>query len=137
MAERHCGADCGFYQFPGQDTGGKTYEYRVVAPTRDARVPSLPVTVDSGAEATIHVVDAPLRLPGASTQHLVAGELLNDGRMGYVLRAIRAGTVWLYAYRHDGKPLGEIDTRLPAQGGWNGGTLHVPFLCWDVNGDGR
>ena len=115
----------------------RRYEYRVVALNRKAREPSLPMSVDSGAEATIKAVDAPLVSPGADTQHLVAGELLNDGRMGYVLRSKRAGTVWLCGYRHDGKPLWEIDTRLPAQGGWDGGMLHVPFLCWDVNDDGR
>ena len=65
------------------------------------------------------------------------GELNNDGRMGYVLRVSRAGTIWMCAYRHDGKALWEFDTRLPARGRWDGSTLHVPFLCWDVNGDGR
>jgi len=109
------------------------YEYRVGALDRA----SLPVSVDSGAEETIMAVDAPLMSPGADTQLLVAGDLLNDGRMGYVLCSKRDGTVWLFAYKHDGKPLWEIDTRLPDQGGWDGSMLHVPFLCWDVNQDGR
>ncbi len=116
---------------------GRTYEYRVVSICQGVQEPSLPVTVDSGAEATIRVVDAPLTSPAASSHLLVAGELLNDGRMGYVLLFTHAGTVWLCAYRDDGKVLWEIDTGLPARGGWDGSTLHVPFLCWDVNGDGR
>lgn len=115
----------------------REYGYRVVALAPDARESSLPVTMDSGAEATIKAVDAPLATPGADTQLMVAGELLNDGRMAYVLLSRRAGTVWLFAYRYDGKLLWEKDTRLPASGGWDGGTLHVPFLCWDVDGDGR
>jgi len=115
---------------------GRKYEYRVVA-MDDTQEPSVPVTVDSGAEATIKVMDAPLTSPAAYTGDGVAGELLNDGRMGYVLRATRAGTIWLCAYSHAGKVLWEIDTRLPAHGGWDGGTGHCPFLSWDVNGDGR
>ncbi len=116
---------------------GRKYEYRVMALTHDAQEPSASVTVDAGAEATIKVMDAPLTLPAADTGCGVAGELLNDGRMGYVLRAARAGTIWLCAYSHAGKVLWEIDTRLPAWGGWDGGTGHCPFLSWDVNGDGR
>jgi len=114
-----------------------TYEYRIVALGNDGRERSVAVSIDAGAEATIRAVDAPLTTPAADTQHLVVGELCNDGRMGYVLRAIRDGSVWMCAYRHDGKVLWEFDTGLPAQGGWDGSTLHVPFLCWDVDGDGR
>ncbi len=123
--------------FLDETSDEQEYEYRVAALTRDGSEPSLPISVDSGAEATIKAVDAPLMSPGADTQHIVAGELLNDGRIGYVARSKRDGNVWISAYRHDGKPLWEIDTRLPAQGGWDGSTLHVPFLCWDVNADGR
>ncbi len=115
----------------------RKYEYRVAALKSDERETSLPVTIDSGAEATIKALDAPLASPGADTQLMVAGDLLNDGHQGYVLRSKRAGTIWLSAYRHDGKLLWEKDSRLPASGGWDGGMLHVPFLCWDVNGDGR
>jgi len=43
----------------------------------------------------------------------------------------------MFAYSHEGKLLWEIDTKLPTSGGWDGSTLHVPFLCWDINCDGR
>ncbi len=75
----------------------REYEYRVAALKPDTRELSLPVNVNSGAEATIKALDAPLASPGADTQLMISGELLNDGRMGYVLRSGRAGTVWLSA----------------------------------------
>jgi len=81
-------------------------------------------------------LDLPLN-PDDVVQGIALGDLDGDRRMGYVLRSVRSGTVWISAYRHDGRRLWERDTRLPARGGWDGSTLHVPFLCWDVNGDGR
>ncbi len=107
--------------------------YRVV--TADG-TPSETVSADAGAPATMLALDVPLN-PDDVVQGIALGDLNNDGRMGYVLRCRRAETVWLIAYQHDGTALWEIDTRLPARGGWNGSMLHVPFLCWDVNGDGR
>jgi hypothetical protein len=57
--------------------------------------------------------------------------------MGYLVRSARGGTVWFCAYRNDGALLWERDTRLPARGGWDGTARHVPFHCWDIDGDGR
>jgi rhamnogalacturonan endolyase len=107
--------------------------YRVV--TADG-IPSETIQVDAGAPASLLARSAPLD-PDAKVQGVIVGDLENNGRLGYVLRAARGGTVWICAYGHDGQSLWEVDTRLPAVGGWDGWVLHVPFLCWDINGDGR
>lgn len=111
----------------------RIYEYRVLAADG---TPSEIVAVDAGAPASMVAFDIPLN-PDDDVEDIVIGDLVNDGRMGYVLRSARAGTVWIAAYRHDGKLLWERDTGLPARGGWDGSSRHVPFLCWDVNGDRR
>ena len=113
----------------------KAYEYRVVALTSGALRPSDIVTVDAGAEATIKAVDAPLMSPVKSTHHLVAGELLNDSRMGFVCTCFQEGQHFLDAYASDGrslwrKPLG-YPTSLAI------GHTCGPYLAWDVNHDGR
>ncbi|MDA1190781.1 MAG: hypothetical protein O3A46_03745 [Candidatus Poribacteria bacterium] len=124
-------------------TGGTCFEE--TAPSREphayrvvdgAGAPSESVNVDPRAEATCGALDVPLN-PDDTFHALILGELENNGRMGYVLRTERHGTVWIVAYAHNGRHLWETDTRLPSVGGWDGSTLHVPFLCWDVNDDGR
>ena len=113
----------------------RKYQYRITVP--DGGV-SEAVEVDAGAAATMLALDIPLNPDDAPPGMGIAlGELCNDGRIGYVLRVVRGKTIWMLAYRHDGKNLWEIDTKLPPAGGWDGSTLHVPFLCWDVNADGR
>jgi len=110
-------------------------EYRVVGPGDEV---SESVSADSAAPASIVAVDIPLNpddRPGGKS--IAIGELCNDGRIGYVLRSVRAGTIWISAFAHEGRLLWEADTHLPAAGGWDGSTLHVPVLCWDVNADGR
>jgi len=57
--------------------------------------------------------------------------------MGYVVRCATGNTIRFSAFAHDGEPLWEFDTCLPARGGWDGSMNHCPFLAWDVNGDGR
>jgi len=114
---------------------GGVYEYRVISTGAEV---SETVSADSAAAASMLAVDIPLNpddRPGGKAVAL--GELCNDGRIGYVLRSVRAGTVWISAFAHEGNLLWEMDTRLPAAGGWNNSTLHVPVLCWDVNADGR
>lgn len=106
------------------------YDYRILA----AGVPSETVSVDAGAPATMAAIQFPLP-PDDDVDLLILGDLLNDGQMGYVLRVTRENTLWLCAYSQRGQPLWEIDTHLPIQGGWN--RHHLPFLAWDVNGDGR
>jgi len=108
------------------------YEYRIISDDGVSEV----VKVDSSTPGSCIALDVPLD-PDDSVQLLAAGDLTNNGRMGSVLQTIRAGTVWMCARAHDGRLLWEIDTRLPARGGWNGGARHVPFLCGDLNGDGR
>jgi hypothetical protein len=109
------------------------YEYRV---TDEAGTASEVVSADAGAEATLVVRSIPLD-PEVTFGGLALGELTNDGCVGYVVRAIRGGAICVLAYAQDGRFLWERDTGLPAAGGWDGSTLHVPLLCWDVNGDGR
>ena len=109
------------------------YTYRIVD---GDGTPSETVDIRAGAEPTIAVVDAPLN-PEDRYDTAIVGDLTGDGLLGYVLRATRAGTVWLVACRHDGEFLWDLDTNLPARGGWDGSTLHVPILCWDLDGDGR
>ncbi len=109
-------------------------QYRVTAVHGGA---SEEVTVDASADATLLARDIPLDESIDDVPGIVIGDLSNDGKLGYVLRAVRGGQVWIVAYHHDGNVLWERNTNLPAAGGWDGSTLHVPLLCWDVNGDGR
>ncbi len=106
------------------------HEYRVL----DANgVSSESVAVDSSAPARLTALEIPLN-PDDRPGGLVIGELENDGAMGFVMRSMRGPTLWLCAFSHEGRPLWEADTHLPP-GGWNQNV--VPFLAWDINGDGR
>ncbi len=109
-------------------------EYRVVAQGAEPR-PSLPVEADTGAPATMKVVDAPLAAPAGGTHHLAAGELLNDGRTGFVCASLQEGRHVLHAYGPEGRHLWHRPLGYPA-------TLQIghscgPYLAWDVNHDGR
>jgi hypothetical protein len=75
---------------------------------------------------------------------IALGDLENNGRIGFVVAVAPfvTQTIQIVAISHDAdesqvEPLWRFDTRLPAVGGWNGSMKHVPFLAWDVNGDGR
>jgi hypothetical protein len=94
------------------------------------------VEVDAGGTPSTVAMSARLD-PADHVDGMAMGELTNDGRVGYVLRVVRGRTTWLCAYGNECGRLWEIDTRLPGSGGWDGTARHVPFLCWDVNGDGR
>jgi len=109
------------------------YDYRVLDGSGTS---SEAVSVDSSADATICALDRQIDL-GDSVQGLIVGDLCNDGRFGYVVRVARGNTIRFDAYRQDGESLWSFDTRLPARGGWDGSMNHVPFLCWDINNDGR
>lgn len=113
---------------------GGMQRYRVRAVGGSA---SEEITVDPDAEKTKLARDIPLDNTIEAVPGLIVGDLSNDGKLGYVLRAVRGGQVWIIAYHHDGHLLWEQNTNLPAAGGWDGSTLHVPLLCWDVNADGR
>lgn len=115
------------------EAGAGEVRYRVV--DEEGR-PSEEVTVDAGAPASLLARDVALD-PECEVQGLIVGDLENDGRLGYVLKQARGGTIRLAAYAHDGRPLWEHDTHLPTRGGWDGSMLHCPFLAWDLNGDGR
>jgi rhamnogalacturonan endolyase len=112
-----------------------TYEYRV---SRDgAAEASEAIRVDSGVEATDVALRGPLPVSASSCSHTAMGDLDNDGRMDFVTRFTEAGRVWFAGTRGDGAHMWKVCTNLPMSGGWNGSTNHVPFLCWDVDGDGR
>ena len=107
--------------------------YRVVDNTGES---SECVTVDAGADATLTAVEIPLK-DYDRVQNVVVGDLENTGCLGYVVQYSVANTIRLTAYAHKGHELWTFDTHLPAHGGWDGSMLHCPFVCWDVNGDGR
>jgi hypothetical protein len=108
-------------------------KFRVIA--HDG-TPSETATVDVDAQpglaARSHALD-----PVARVQGVIVGDLQNTGRYGFVVRSAKGGTVWMTAIGLDGDHLWEIDTNLPERGGWDGSMHHVPFLMWDLNGDGR
>jgi len=109
------------------------YEYRIRTGGRTSEA----VTVDSSLPATNVALSIPLRVPGRECGRVCVDDLDGDGRMDFVVLGKQGGHIVLDAFRGDGAPLWRIDTGLPARGGWDGGTLHCPFLIWDVNGDGR
>lgn len=109
-------------------------EFRVMDPDG---TPSETVAVDAGADATCVVRRIALDPANTRYQGLIIGDLTNDGRLGYVVRSARNGTVRFTAYAPEGRQLWEYDSRLPERGGWDGSMHHVPFLAWDLNGDGR
>jgi len=111
------------------------YEYRVVELTRETPEPSVPVTVNAGAEATVKVVDAPLMSPAVSTHHLVANTLLNDDSIGFICTCRQEGQLFLDAYANDGRHLWRNPLGYPT-------SIYIghtcgPYLAWDVNHDGR
>jgi hypothetical protein len=108
-------------------------QFRVIAPDG---TPSETATVDPGAPPSLVAREHDLD-PEARVQGVIVGDLLNTGRCGFVVRSAKAGTVWMTAIGLEGERLWEIDTRLPERGGWDGSMHHVPFLMWDLNGDGR
>jgi len=110
-----------------------TWQYRV---TDSHGRPSEAAQADSSSTASPVAISVPLN-PDDTVGGLAIGDLTNDGRMGYIVRMARGGTVWICGFRHDGALLWEIDTRLPATGDWDDTTRHCPYTCWDVNGDGR
>ena len=109
------------------------YEYRMRAGDKASET----VQVDSSLAKTTVAVSIPLRVPGRQCGRICSGDLDGDGRMDFVVLSRDQGRIMLDAYRGDGEPMWRTDTGLPARGGWDGGTLHCPFLLWDVNGDGR
>ena len=104
------------------------YEYRIVTP--DGTM-SESVRVDAGASETLLVLDVPLVVPMENAWRIGIADLDNDGRMDYVVPTFLEGEFCLYAYRHDGKPIWNFSTGLPQA------AKDVPFVCYDVNGDGR
>jgi len=108
-------------------------QYRIVAADG---TPSETVFVDPGSEASCIARRIELD-PDGRVQHVVVGDLCNDGRSGFVVRFARRGTIHIGAYSADGRSLWTFDTRLPESGGWDGSMHHLPFLAWDLNGDGR
>ncbi|MGJ3242166.1 MAG: PQQ-binding-like beta-propeller repeat protein [Opitutales bacterium] len=93
------------------------------------------VSVDSGAEPTLAVLDVPLAVPGKSCWHLAPGDLLNDGRTGFVTSVAAEGQIHLDAYGPDGRHLWRHALGYPTTLLMD--TTTPPYAVWDVNGDGR
>jgi len=110
-----------------------SYDYRVVDSSGDT---SESVTVNSGADPSVAVLDCEIEL-GESWPSLIVGDLQNTGRMGAIIRTAFEGNIHFIAYDQDENRLWKFDTKLPSKGGWDGSMQHAPFLCWDINGDGR
>jgi len=104
------------------------YEYRIATPDGAT---SESVRVDAGAPATLLALDAPLVAPKEGARWVGIADLNNDGRMDYVVSKFVEEEFCLYAYRHDGKPMWNFATGLPRA------ARDIPFVCYDVNGDGR
>jgi len=68
---------------------------------------------------------------------MAVGELCNDGRCGFLVLDADGPELVLDAFSLAGRPLWGFRTGLPARGGWDGRSWHVPFAAWDVNADGR
>ena len=110
-----------------------TYDYRVV--DGEGRI-SETVRQSFGVPRSNVALRVPLPL-NDDVQGIIVGDLENNGRMGYVVRCARGGTIWLIAIGHEGKQLWRYDTHLPVHGGWDGSMNHCPWAAWDVNHDGR
>ena len=108
-------------------------QFRIIAPDG---TPSETATCDPSAEASLIAREHDLD-PDARVQGVIIGDIQNNGRYGFAVRSAKGGTIWMTAIGLDGERLWEIDTRLPEHGGWDGSMQHVPFLMWDLNGDGR
>jgi len=116
----------------------KPYEYRVtsIAAPDD---PSESVRVDSGADASIAILDVPLISPAQSTHELAPGDLLNNGRTGYIATVREDGQQFLDAYGGYGAADGRHLWRVPLGFPNNIYIDHTcgPYLVWDINHDGR
>jgi len=108
-------------------------QFRIIAPDG---TPSETATVDPASPASLVAREFDLD-PDGRVQGVIIGDIQNNGRNGFVVRSAKAGTIWMTAIGLDGERLWEIDTHLPEHGGWDGSMHHVPFLMWDLNGDGR
>ena len=120
--------------FQDQTPEAAEYEYRILAHGR----PSETVRVNSGANPSILAIEFPLQYkPELFPVRMATGDLENDGRFGFVLVETEQDRIYVCAYGHTGKLLWKYDTGLPARGGWDGRTYHVPVVVRDINNDGR
>ncbi|MFO7956244.1 MAG: PQQ-binding-like beta-propeller repeat protein [Candidatus Brocadiia bacterium] len=110
------------------------YRYRVVS----ARGPSRAVSMDTTLPATNLAVEfALVRAPSLKRVRMAVGDLDDDGRCEFLVLDGKDGRLVLTAYTLDGEVMWEAETGLPAAGGWDGRSWHVPFMARDVNDDGR
>jgi hypothetical protein len=111
------------------------YDYRVV--DGKGRT-SETVSVDSGKEPSNLAIEFPLRYaPEQFPTRMATGDLLNDGRLWFVIVESENGTIQVCAYSQDGRRLWHTDVGLPSNGAWDGRTWHVPVVILDVDRDGR
>lgn len=111
------------------------YDYRVI--DAKGRI-SETVSVDSRRDPSNLAIEFPLRYePELFPTRMATGDLLNTGHFGFVLVESENGRIQVCAYAQDGKHLWHYDAGLPAKGGWDGRTWHVPVIILDVDRDGR
>ena len=79
----------------------------------------------------------PLPVPAKQVSAIAVGDCTGDGQLDTVLRYTENNRIKLCLISGSGETLWHYDTGLPARGGWDGRDHHCPFLCWDMNGDGR
>lgn len=108
------------------------YEYRI---TDGHGINSETIRVDSGSPPSIRVVDMPLAAPASSYSWFAGGNLLNDGRVGFIAACAQEGQLHLDAYSSAGRHLWRKPKGFPSKSllGHNCG----PYLAWDINHDGR
>ena len=95
-----------------------------------------PIFNNQGSTQAEIIRSTPLPILAESVHALAVGDLTGDGKLDTVLRHVDGGTVHLIAIAHDGTTMWRFSTGLPAKGGWDKSSNHVPFLCWDFNGEG-
>ncbi|MBT5830464.1 MAG: PQQ-binding-like beta-propeller repeat protein [Candidatus Latescibacteria bacterium] len=120
--------------FQDQTPKPTEYEYRVL----QNGTPSEAVNVDSSKNPSNLAIEFPLQYkPELFPVRSATGDLENNGQFGFVVVETEQDLIYVCAYSHSGKLLWKYDTKLPARGGWDGRTYHVPITVRDINNDGR
>jgi len=111
------------------------YDYRIL--DGNGKISEI-VSVDSGKDPSNLAIEFALRYaPEIYPTRMSTGDLLNDGRYGFVIVESDNGRIHVCAYAQDGRHLWHFDSGLPSKGAWDGKTWHVPVIILDVDGDGR
>ncbi|MFP4521405.1 MAG: hypothetical protein ACLFQK_04595 [Fibrobacterota bacterium] len=116
-------------------TGKVLYEYRLVE--EGMNVCSETVSVDASKVPQNVAFRLPLPCNVEDYALMACGDLDNDGIYDFAVRYTENGKIKLAGVSASGKKLWGINTGLPAAGGWDGSSHHCPFICYDIDNDGR